>query len=93
MNDFVEAPHSAIDGPNQGEIINLTDTRAKASRSAQLDLLAAVGPDRIVDEYTSLQERKPAQPLLPHLVMPAHHDLRSSDVFTRTPSWYLGRSR
>ena len=25
----------------------------------------------------------PAQPHLPHLVMPAHHDVRSSDVFTR----------
>jgi hypothetical protein len=83
VTDFVDAPHSAIDGPNQGEIINLTDTRASASRSAQLDLLAAVGPDRIVDEYISLHERQPAQPLLPHLVMPAHHDVRSSDVFTR----------
>jgi hypothetical protein len=28
------------DGPNQGNIINLTDKRAAASRSAQLDLLA-----------------------------------------------------
>jgi hypothetical protein len=25
----------------------------------------------------------PAQALLPHLIMPAHHDVRSSDVFTR----------
>ena len=27
--------------------------------------------------------RPPRQPMLPHLVMPAHHDVRSSDVFTR----------
>src|SRR5207244_10353621 len=25
----------------------------------------------------------PAQPLLPHLVMPAHHDVRASDVIAR----------
>jgi len=30
-----------------------------------------------------LTEVPTAQPLLPHLVMPAHHDVRSSDVFTR----------
>ena len=83
VNDFVEAPHSAIDGPNQGEIINLTDSRAKSARSAQLDLLVALGPDRIVDEYAALREQHPAQPMLPHLIMPAHHDVRSSDVFTR----------
>ena len=38
--DFVDAPHSAIDGQMQGEIINLTDKRAAESRAAQLDLLA-----------------------------------------------------
>jgi hypothetical protein len=81
---FVDTPHSAIDGPVQGEIINLTDRRAERSRSAQLDLLAALGPDRIVQELGSLEVREPpAQPLLPHLMMPAHHDVRSSDVFIR----------
>src|SRR4051812_46549617 len=39
LQSFVEAPHAAIDGEPQGEIINLTDRRAGASRSAQLDLL------------------------------------------------------
>jgi hypothetical protein len=83
VTNFVDAPHSAIDGPTQGEIINLTDRRADRSRSAQLDLLAALGPDRIVREFASLTEKPAAQPMLPHLVMPAHHDVRSSDVFTR----------
>ena len=83
VTSFVEAPHSAIDGPAQGEIINLTDRRADRSRSAQLDLLAALGPDRIVREFAILTERPAAQPVLPHLVMPAHHEVRSSDVFTR----------
>ena len=84
LGSFVDAPHSAIDGPVQGEIVNLTDRRAAPSRSAQLELLAALGPDGIVRELGRLVEAKaPAQPLLPHLIMPAHHDVRSSDVFTR----------
>jgi hypothetical protein len=84
LASFVEAPHSAIDGPSQGSIVNLTDRRAGRSRSAQLDLLANLGPDRIVAELAALSHGpSPLQPLLPHLVMPAHHDVRSSDVFTR----------
>jgi hypothetical protein len=83
LQSFVDAPHSAIDGPVQGEIINLTDHRAEASRAAQLDLLTALGPDRLIREFTALSEKPAAQPLLPHLVMPARHDVRSSDVFTR----------
>jgi hypothetical protein len=82
LASFVDAPHSAIDGPAQGEIINLTDRRADRSRSAQLDLLTSLGPDRIVGELN--KTKQPAQqPLLPHLVMPAHQDVRTSDVFTR----------
>src|SRR3982074_3672454 len=30
--NFVDQPHSAIDGPAQGEIVNLTDKRAEPSR-------------------------------------------------------------
>ena len=81
--DFVDAPHSAIEGPAQGEIVNLTDKRAAGSRAAQLDLLAGLGPDRIADQYAALVARPEMQPMLPHLVMPAHHDVRSSDVFVR----------
>jgi hypothetical protein len=83
VTDFVDAPHSAIDGPSQGDIVNLTDKRAAPSRAAQLDLIAALGPDRIVGEYAALTAAPAAQPSLPHLVMPAHHEVRSSDVFTR----------
>ena len=83
VTDFVEEPHSAIDGPPQGNIVNLTDRRAAPSRVAQLDLLSALGPDRIVDEFVSLTGAPPDQQTLPHLVMPAHHDVRSADVFTR----------
>jgi hypothetical protein len=83
VKSFVDEPHNAIDGPFQGEIVNLTDHRADRSRSAQLDLLASLGPDHIVREYAALTEKPSEQPELPHLVMPAHHDVRSSDVFTR----------
>jgi uncharacterized protein len=85
LTSFVDAPHSAIDGPAQGEIVNLTDHRADASRTAQLDLLTALGPDRIVSELErmSTAEPAPAQGLLPHLIMPAHHDVRPKDVFAR----------
>jgi hypothetical protein len=83
LRSFVDEPHSAIDGPVQGEIVNLTDKRAEISRLRQLDLLANLGPDRMVGELAALNGETPsAQALLPHL-MPAHHDVRSSDVFTR----------
>jgi hypothetical protein len=83
LRSFVEEPHSAIDGPAQGEIINLTDRRAERSRAAQMELLAELGPARIVREYEAVTGRSAVQPELPHLVMPAHHDVRASDVFTR----------
>src|SRR3984893_11788658 len=73
LKSFVEEPHAAIDGLGQGEIINLTDRRAEASRSKQLDLLATLGPDRIAREFATLEasdqfDLPPAQPLLPHLI-------------------------
>jgi len=86
LKNFVEAPHAAIDGENQGEIINLTDRRAEASRGRQLDLLRDLGPDGIVCEMAEVEgktQRLPSQPFLPHLVMPAHHDVRPKDVMLR----------
>ncbi|MGK9167973.1 DUF763 domain-containing protein [Inquilinus limosus] len=87
LKSFVEAPHTAIEGPGQGVIVNLTDRRARASRHRQLDLLRDLGPDRLVGEVATLEGRAmpppPAQPGLPHLVMPAHHDVRPKDVILR----------
>ncbi|WOH49681.1 DUF763 domain-containing protein [Bradyrhizobium sp. sBnM-33] len=83
LESFVDEPHSAIDGPQQGEIVNLTDHRAGRSRAAQLELLRELGPDGIANELAIIERKEPAQALLPHLVMPAHHDVRSSDVFSR----------
>jgi uncharacterized protein len=81
LESFVDAPHAAIDGEPGGEIVNLADHRAEASRRGQLDLLTSYGPDRIVHEIGLC--KAPAQPLLPHLVMPAHHDVRAGDVNLR----------
>jgi len=84
LTSFVEAPHAAIEGQEQGEIINLTDRRAAPSRTGQVDLLASLGPDGITRELAAL--RAPAAPVqasLPHLVMPAHHEVRPSDVLLR----------
>ena len=83
LASFIDEPHSAIDGPSQGQIVNLADRRASPSRSAQLDMLASLGPDRIVRAFSTLIDRPHVQLELPHLVMPAHHDVRSSDVFSR----------
>src|SRR6185312_13943015 len=87
VRDFVDEPHAAIDGVHQGEIVNLTDRRADLSRRAQLELLHVLGPDGLARELSLIEAkpRKPAppepvQPALPHLVMPAHHDVRASDV-------------
>ncbi|HEY1782643.1 MAG TPA: DUF763 domain-containing protein [Roseiarcus sp.] len=90
LQSFVEEPHKAIDGIHQGEILNLTDRRAGASRRAQLDLLSSLGPDGLARELAGI-EPKPQKPVplpdpvkvtLPHLVMPAHHDVRASDVLS-----------
>jgi hypothetical protein len=90
LTSFVDAPHAAIEGDRQGEIINLTDHRAEASRRGQIDILSSLGPDRIADEVRKLaaaSEKAPMPSLeqlsLPHLVMPAHHDVRPSDVIAR----------
>jgi hypothetical protein len=86
LKSFVDEPHSAIDGPQQGVIVNLTDHRAEKSRGAQLELLERLGPDGIADKLAAVEQRErkaPEQPLLPHLIMPAHHDVRPKDVHER----------
>src|SRR4051812_30578270 len=91
MTSFVDAPHTAIEGAPQGEIVNLTDHRAEASRRGQLDLLASLGPDGIARELVALEAKPlqrapiaaPAQFVLPHMEMPTHHDVRAGDVITR----------
>ncbi len=91
LKSFVEEPHAAIDGLEQGEIVNLTDRRADASRLNQVKMLQSLGPDRIAREFASMETHAgrpvppsaPEQLSLPHLVMPGHHDVRPGDVLAR----------
>jgi uncharacterized protein len=149
LESFLDSPHSAIEGRNQGTIVNLADVRAARSRCAGLELVQG-GPDlpiavlkrlrdrsgsRGCDGATDADSRRPSQssagdrsghsgapgrgkagrygggtprrvghadngnaalslfpelepkvrdePPLPHLHMPAHHDVRASDVVLR----------
>jgi hypothetical protein len=66
VRDFVSAPHTAIVGQPQGEILNLVDARAKKAQSA----LLTVTKESVVS--TLKEARK--------LVMPMHHDVRAKDV-------------
>lgn len=86
LTSFVDSPHAAIEGRRQGEVLNLADRRARASRDAQLELLAELGPDRLAREAAAVERGAPgpaAEPLLPHLSLPDHHDVRSDDVVLR----------
>ncbi|NUS60084.1 MAG: DUF763 domain-containing protein [Lysobacter sp.] len=96
LTSFVDAPHSAIDGPGQGRIVNLADRRAAGSRDAQVAMLQDLGAQKIATEYARLyrdEEARTATPppppqpaqgeLLPHLAMPDHHDVRSDNIVTR----------
>jgi uncharacterized protein len=110
LESFLDSPHSAIDGPNKGMIVNLADVRAALSRNAGLELVNG-GPDlpisilkrlrnssapkhaipsvqgnRALSLFPDLEPTPMEQidaPHLPHLHMPAHHDVRASDVMLR----------
>ncbi len=66
LTSFVSDPHTAICGRNQGDILNLADGRAETARTSILEMTAE-SPDRILKETRKL-------------IMPAHHDVQSSDV-------------
>jgi len=90
LTTFLDSPHAAIEGAGQGTIVNLADRRAAASRGAQLALLGSTGADVLARQAAKLAWRETApmarpepQPLLPHLIMPAHHDVRAEDVVVR----------
>jgi len=81
LDSFVDQPHAAIDGANQGVIVNLTDPRAAASRACQVEL-AHGDPDRVLAAVRSVAKHFAPAPL-PYLHMPSHHDVRRSDVQLR----------
>jgi len=66
VRDFVNEPHTAIVGENQGTIMNLVDARADHAQSALLDI-ANEHPDKTLSEARYLR-------------LPAHHEVRAKDV-------------
>jgi hypothetical protein len=75
VRSFVDEPHAAIEGPAHGTLLNLTDHRAAAARSAQLQLIGA--PDVAVQQFSRLARSEP------HLSLPHRHDVQASDVLLR----------
>jgi hypothetical protein len=69
VHSFVEEPHAAVCGTNQGEILNLTAIEAGQSRNGILSI-SQEKPELMMQE-------------IQQLVMPAHHDVRSKDVDLR----------
>lgn len=97
LQSFLDSPHAAIEGRNQGSIINLADARAERNRRVGLELVHA-GPDRPIavlkrwrdsgnralSLFPELPESEPIpDPPAPHLRMPAHHEVHASDVVLR----------
>ena len=88
LKSFVDEPHAAIEVPEQGEIVNLTDHRAETSRRMQLELLEVLGPDGLFRELSALEASEAkgtplSQPSLPRLDLPGHHD--GSIIDEKTP--------
>jgi uncharacterized protein len=66
IKSFVEEPHTAICGINQGNILNLTATEANGARVGILNV--SVGnPNEIINAFQ-------------HLRMPSHHEVRAENV-------------
>lgn len=97
LRSFLDDPHAAVEGPSRGTIVNLADARASANRGAQLAALAQ-GPERVLAVLQKERPRpeplrraaararpapQPEQGVLPHLILPAHHDVREEDVLLR----------
>jgi len=66
MQSFLNDPHTAVCGINQGSILNLADTRADKARNGMLDLTKQSTDITLKD--------------VQKLVMPAHHDVQRTDV-------------
>lgn len=90
LKSFLDSPHAAIEGRDQGLIMNLADVRARPSRDAQLELLDDIGPDGIIRELNKIHPSGKAEQIvaqrqmdLPHLVMPMRHEVQEVDVNMR----------
>lgn len=97
LTSFLDDPHTAVDGPWQGRIVNLADARAARSREAQLQLVSSLAPEAIAREFARIEADASVPPpaiapapaagmqmeLLPHMAMPDHHEVRAGDIVVR----------
>ncbi len=66
LKSYTETPHAYVYGRNQGSILNLTSTAAKATKSGILEI-ARANPDRMLAEIKKIR-------------LPSHHEVRNKDV-------------
>ena len=57
LESFFDSPHAAIEGLNQGRIVNLADARARAARAAGIELVHA-GPERTLGVLRKLRPER-----------------------------------
>ncbi|HZE83649.1 MAG TPA: DUF763 domain-containing protein [Puia sp.] len=69
LHSFVDEPHTAICGVNQGTILNLADKEARPARDAVLTITREK-PERMMHD-------------IQQLILPSHHDVRAEDVNLR----------
>jgi hypothetical protein len=67
VHSFVEEPHTAVCGRNQGEILNLLHHEAKPAREGILSVVKEGGLSARLHE-------------LPRMILPRHHEIREKDV-------------
>lgn len=92
VGSYLDSPHTAIEGHNRGAlIVNLAHAQAGRNRQAGLELVAE-GPGRTLEVLRHLRGTQNAalslfpeldfspEASMPYLRMPAHHDVRASDV-------------
>ncbi len=66
VKSFVEEPHAAVCGINQGQILNMTASESAPARDAMI-AITREKPEKMMQEIQKL-------------IMPGHHDVRSEDV-------------
>jgi hypothetical protein len=96
VTGYFDSPHTAIEGRNMGAIVNLADRGAAGNRAAGLELIRH-GPDPVINVLRraasrSMRTLELFEPeacegdnprAVPHLTLPAHHDVRAADVDLR----------
>ncbi len=66
LTSFVDDPHTAIEGVNRGQILNLTSTEAQANRTGILDI-SHTNSEKIMQDFANL-------------ILPQHHEVTAKDV-------------